>query len=644
MRFTDLIIENFLAIKEARVSLDARGLLLIAGVNEDDSSAESNGAGKSSIADALSWVLYGVTARGESGDAVVNRTAGKGTKVSIEIDDDGEKYRICRHRKHKDGKNGLQILKAANLTLGIATADLTKGTDKLTQEVVDKIIGSSYEVFKSSICAGQESFPDLPGMTDKVLKMLVEEAAGTTILEEAYGEAGKRLTAEKKALDALTIKNASLAESLARQKGMLEDARLDHAQWTATNTTNILAKTELAKNEMARAKAVVLVDLAPIKAVIATFDAKLAGMKAEQLEERRLASVHNGKKSVLERAIASVDGSHLIAKRLKDETAKIADHVGEPCGECGRAYTPAEIEPAMLIVAEKMRANSLALHTYESELEVAKDASESARSELEAFRATMTDASETSALRASEHDRLMTAAELIRHRQSLIDNAKTLVSEVSALKSAPNPFEASIYRMEKIILGVTGDIEALEITIAAHIQAVKIAAVVVEVFAPAGVRAHILDHVTPFLNGQTAKYLSVLSDGNINATWSTLTKSAKGELREKFAIEVDTVSGGSSFGLISGGEKRKVRIATALALQDLVAQRATKPIELFFADEIDDALDTPGLERLMMVLEEKARERGTVMVISHNDLKSFISSVVTVTKKDGYATIEETTE
>ena len=51
--FTGIGIENFLAIQEASVSLEERGLLLIQGVNEDDPSASSNGAGKSSIADAI---------------------------------------------------------------------------------------------------------------------------------------------------------------------------------------------------------------------------------------------------------------------------------------------------------------------------------------------------------------------------------------------------------------------------------------------------------------------------------------------------------------------------------------------------------------------------------------------------------------
>lgn len=45
--------------------------------------------------------------------------------------------------------------------------------------------------------------------------------------------------------------------------------------------------------------------------------------------------------------------------------------------------------------------------------------------------------------------------------------------------------------------------------------------------------------------------------------------------------------------------------------------RATKPINLWIADEIDYALDESGLERLMVVLDRKARERGTVLIISH---------------------------
>ncbi|EPA8429196.1 exonuclease, partial [Escherichia coli] len=156
-----------------------------------------------------------------------------------------------------------------------------------------------------------------------------------------------------------------------------------------------------------------------------------------------------------------------------------------------------------------------------------------------------------------------------------------------------------------------------------------------QVYSPAGVRSHILTSVTPFLNIRTAEYLNTLSDGNIVAEWSTMETTKKGEYRDKFNISVIKTGSSKSFQTLSGGEKRKVRIACSLALQDLVASRASKNIELFIGDEIDDALDTAGLERLMGILEAKARERGTVMIISHKEMKSWFREIITVEVKEG---------
>ena len=109
---------------------------------------------------------------------------------------------------------------------------------------------------------------------------------------------------------------------------------------------------------------------------------------------------------------------------------------------------------------------------------------------------------------------------------------------------------------------------------------------------------------------------------------------AKKEDREKFNIAVENDKGAKSFAGLSGGETRKVRLATAMALQDLVASRASKPISLFIADEVDDALDNAGLERLMGILDQKSKEKGTVLVISHNSLSDWIRDVVTVVKEN----------
>lgn len=129
------------------------------------------------------------------------------------------------------------------------------------------------------------------------------------------------------------------------------------------------------------------------------------------------------------------------------------------------------------------------------------------------------------------------------------------------------------------------------------------------------------------------KYMLV--DGNITAEWSTMDVTKKGEYRDKFNISVQKKGSSKSFQTLSGGEKRKVRIACSLALQDLVSNRASKNIDLFIGDEIDDALDTAGLERLMGILESKARERGTVLIISHKEMKSWFRETITLEVKEG---------
>ncbi len=640
MKLCDLQIENFLAISSATLNLDGRGLCLIQGVNEDDTSADSNGAGKSTIADALCWCLYGETARGESGDKIINRKAGKGTRVELTVIDGPDTYKIARHRKHKEGKNALRVSRLD----GADWADMTGGTDKITQETVLKIIGSSYEVFRSSIYAGQENFPDLPGMTDRNLKSLVEEAAGTTVLEAAYEVARQRATDAKKAQAAATM----AVEEIARRLGQTETDRnaslKDAVEWNRLRDERKAQALEQVRIHAKAAKDAVLLlgdRRAVITGKIADLDAKIAAVKGEQDEERRLTAVVGRADGAVTAVKADIDRRKREAEAQKKRVEGFDHRVGCPCDECGKAYTSEDIAPAKTRATEDLKKMLLDLRNVAASLTSAQGDAESARRALDAHRANMTDVSETNAQRASLQEELHHVAADERYRDSCVKDAKGWKERADAIAAEANPHDKIIARLNERLEAARAEIEDAK---AAANEAETLArqeGILVDIFSPAGVRAHILDTVTPFLNGQTAKYLSVLSDGNIQATWSTLTKTAKGELREKFAIEVSSVTGGESFGLISGGEKRKVRIASALALQDLVSSRAMKPIELFIADEADDALDPAGLERFMMILEEKARERGTVLVISHSSLRDWLSSVIVVTKRDGASTIEE---
>lgn len=636
MKFLRLSIQNFLVIQSVDLELAERGLVLVQGVNSVDSSADSNGSGKSSIAEALCWCLYGVTAKGITGDAVVNDRAKKDTMVSVILEDGAERYNVLRYRKHKDHKNALKVVQRD--AKGLWTIDLTKGTDKLTQEVVDKIVGASLDVFVSSVYAGQERMPDLPSMTDKELKVLIEEASGSAIMEAAYelaraehAESSRRVQAAQQKVDTATTsvnwQTAQLADINRRvtdwtmiQSERIREARKEAVAW---KTTCDGLKTKWTEMEP---------ELITIAGQLGTVDGQLAALNTPDPEIERLAKLM----ADTTRLIMGVEVRRSSMRTVLSETRHRLSHaearVGTPCPDCGRPITESEI-------GDVKRAAEAQIATLEADIQVVdaeKVALEAEWTRLSAETAARPPRPSTSAL-VAERDALVTRRhDILKVEQALTqarDEAAKRAAEIRALMAEVCPYEA-MRAKATTDLNIAGALlqeaqDELQEVQARHLES----AATVAVFAPAGARALILDEVTPYLNAQTERYLSVLSDGHIQATWSTMTPDAKGMLKEKFAIDVSHDLGAKGFKGLSGGERRKVRVATALALQDLVATRATKPIELFIGDEIDDALDAAGLERLMTVLEDKASERGTVMIISHNDLKDNCNNVITVVKE-----------
>lgn len=639
MRFLSLDLQNFLTIGKAEIDLADRGLILIQGENIDDSSAKSNGSGKSSIVDGLCWVCFGVTARGLTGDSIINRTAKKECVGTTFIEDDGSIYRISRHRKHSTNKNALIVDKVD--TAGLVITPMTKGTDKETQEVVNTILGCSYEVFTSSIYAGQEKMPDLPAMTDKFLKVLIEEAAGVQILESAHEVAKAKLKTEKLKADELKQSSEILANKISMTKTNLENEERKQKEFDETKRDRVKAKL-----------AGVLVEEEAIKEAKdyqAKFD-ESALLSGKARLESAIANATEINKAAQEKSDAwkkaqyevqllqrDYDNKANVVRSQVAEIKSITSLVGSGCKECGKEICEHDIEAARK--AKRAAAERGSLEAKEIKAKVDAKKLEAAELEKQAQEAQTVDVVELSTKLRNIENALTALANVnakIKSHEANILNIKKAANE---LYVEQNPFAESVNRYKESLEKYQEEQKLLEAAMLKANESVDLHTAAVGVYGSGGVRAHILDTVTPFLNDRTRDYLGALSDGNIHATWTTLTSNAKGELKEKFSIAVTNDCGSDCFAGLSGGEKRKVRLATALALQDLVASRATKPIQLFIGDEIDDALDDAGIERLMSVLERKARERGTVLVISHNELRDYIDQVIVVQKKGGQSLV-----
>jgi len=630
--FPSVTIENFLSILEGGLNLKDRGLLLIEGENEEDPSADSNGAGKSSVADAVCWVLYGVTARGVSGDEVINNRVNRGCRVILKAQTDGDEYLIARHRKHKTHKNRLRISKNGK--------DITLGTDKLTQVLLEQIIGCTLDVFQAAIYAGQEQMPDLPGMTDKHLKLIVEESSGITILEKAYSLARKQAnelgnivdcahTATERNKEALNELNDQMRELEACRDDWLESQAKKQAVLRAEMTAHISTAKDL-KGKVSKLTVEALI--AKREAVCKRID-EIDSIKPDDSDLRAAQIAVNMQEGEIQSINRLIDGNR--------ETVKDSQNlVGRPCENCRKPYTKADISGVVKVAKDKIKNQERLQHKHLTLLNQLVSERDVARKGFEKAQ----EGASTTAL-CSQVGKINQGLHLLETEQSNIrahvDSAQALRSRLRESESESNPFIAAVQslkdRQKKSKAEIKKDsakLKANRVLWEDHKGAALL-------FSPAGMRGEILDSVTPFLNEQTGHYLGVLSDGNITAEWKTIGEIASGEAREKFHIAVENSKGAKSFGGLSGGERRKVRIATAMALQDLVASRAHKPIKLFIADEVDDALDAAGLERLMTILEDKAAAVGSTLIISHNDLGSWVTNTVTVRKTAAGSTIRE---
>lgn len=108
IKFKTLKLNNFLSFGYSELDLTSSGYTLVSGINNNKTDlATSNGSGKSSIWEAIAWVLTGKTIR-ECKDITNIYTSG-GSYVEIAFSIDNDEYKILRSKDHIDYKTNLKI-------------------------------------------------------------------------------------------------------------------------------------------------------------------------------------------------------------------------------------------------------------------------------------------------------------------------------------------------------------------------------------------------------------------------------------------------------------------------------------------------------------------------------------------------------
>lgn len=130
-----------------------------------------NGAGKSTIIDALCWALYDKTTKGRTGDAVLRKRHPKDCSVFLSFTIDGVAFTIEAYRKHK--KFGDKKI----LTIG--GEDKTLATRPLTNKYIEDII-MPYDIFVNCLIFSQYVEKSFTEMSDGGQKNILDKMLGLT--------------------------------------------------------------------------------------------------------------------------------------------------------------------------------------------------------------------------------------------------------------------------------------------------------------------------------------------------------------------------------------------------------------------------------------------------------------------------------
>lgn len=630
MHLHKIEINNFLSIGRGEVEFDNKGLTLIEGVNEDSPTSDSNGAGKSSLFEAIYWLFYGKTKRGYTGNDVVNTKVGKDCSIVGWFDD----YKVVRARKHESLGHGLHLYHRK----GDEWEEITKGTIKETQALLVEIVGMSELTFSKVAQFGQGDVKDFAVLTDRELKAVFEEALGLTFFREYF--------------DAVKEVRIGFEQNVERLRGELRtlegqrdnaESRLDFVKKAARDAEEQY-KVQVARyDEEIEAAEKQLASLRQEKCMSPEeFESKRAAFddKRKEVEELRglrseLEAKFRQTQSEMVRAQTQAETILAEIQSLVDQENSIDSQVGEPCKTCGRTITEAEIGDTLLNLKSE-----IAQKTGEADgAETAADALGGDLGQLDQLRKQL-----DSEIEAKEGDLkgLYSLEAVYENGQRIRREVDGVVGRIEALKEAklkltPATYSGdleqcrqSIKEAQDGIVKLLEDIDEVSLTLA-DIKELE------DIFGNSGLKSYALDNVTPELNKLIHRYISKMDDIAIEV--STLKRLKNGDLREKFEIKVSNSHGAPNFKGQSGGEKQKVNVAIALGFNALCRAVTDKSLNFIFLDEVFESLDKGSSEPVADLCMEFAKEIPNVFLITHREgLAELIPNTLKVRKRGGAAT------
>lgn len=586
--FKSLKIQNYLSVGNTPVCLQFNnGINLITGINKDKPDRR-NAIGKSTIADALYFGVFGEPLREIKKDLIVNNITGGTATIELEYDVIGPKesnsYKVIR----KLNPSKVFIYKNGE--------DATRDTIANTNKYICETLSATPSLFQNCVIMTVNDAVPFMAKNKVEKRKFIEDIFGLEVFSNMLSELRSQLNTVSREYELEQAKYNEVlrnTQDYEKQKNkVLEYRKQKHSVYLTRQREN---EDNLYKLETKR-DAIVWFDETVVKENIEKLKAGITKCDTAIGEKNLLIGELTAK-----------------IKNLKTNLSKIGTDE-DKCPVCLRSI---EEHDANYIEEEKAKIEH-DIKTHLLSLKVTKDEAVSIQQKKDAVNIKLREEenklSRNKLVSQEEKNILEKIDQINKWQESLVEDIKQVENTETEFDDLIESSKTRVDELNKCILEKKGKVQMLE--------------VVKYVISEEGVKSYIVNKLLEILNGRLMYYLKKL-DSNAVCYFNEF-------FEEELVNDKNKVCSYFNF---SGAERKSVDLACLFTFSDLRRMQGGVQYNIAFYDELfDSSFDEKGLELIVELLKERSDQfNECIYIISHRQesLKAVTGEVVYLEKENG---------
>jgi DNA repair exonuclease SbcCD ATPase subunit len=539
-----------------------------------------NGQGKSSIIDALCFVLYGVPYRKINIKDLINRKNKKNLVVNTKFIIGNDTYEITRGIKPD-----ILEIKKNDLELDLLHSK------KLIQEEIEKIINVNLVLFKNIISLSINYNKPFLSLTQPEKRDIIENIFNIKI----FGFIVKQLKTNNTTLKTDFKLNKSnltyLEDSLKSLKENLRKLEVEQDSYTTQKNKELDNILNQYKSTFTKIKN-------------STKNISILKQKIEQ-ENIKLLPENSNLESLNSKII---QGNFEIKNLNKDKSFLDSNDV---CSVCKSDITPDHKNKHLSDIDSKLKKIKKSLDKYQIEYTEGKQIQESNKILKESIRKLDTD------IRMKSNDVSIYTDELTRLKKLYKDKKNQTVNfNIFDLKSEFDSKKESYKELHSKTKSIKEELDINEN--------------IFNILGEDGIKSYFLSKLIPILNkkiNDNTNYfdipISIEFDNLMNEKINSIVKNES----------IDYMS-------FSEGEKKRIDISILLSFLEMTKLISNFSTNLLFFDELlDSSTDESGLEKIIKLIKQNFKKSMCIYVITHRNNDYEFDNVYTIEKRDSFSHI-----